>query len=199
MFMGPLNFDGNQVSMTDLLPGHIHIAPIIFVDFSLANLTFQSRGTSEHSPNAAKSNQYRELLKMLCLDIHSNELFVPIFGYGARTFPGSSTTSNLFPMSLNLSNPLVPNQEDELMNQYATCLQRIKMDVPIKVAPSMIFLKNLAQMVRDKQEKRNTSYKTTLRFPQIFYQAFVLTTGIIDDINDLLKVFECSQWACLPV
>jgi hypothetical protein len=40
MFMGPLNIDGNQVTMLDLLPGHIHIAPIVFMDFSMANLTF---------------------------------------------------------------------------------------------------------------------------------------------------------------
>jgi len=26
-----------------------------------------------------------------------------------------------------------------------------------------------------------------------------LTSGIIDDIADVLKIFECSQWACLPI
>jgi hypothetical protein len=59
---------------------------------------------------------------MLCLEMYSNELFVPVFGFGAKTFPGSSTTSSLFPMSMNLSNPLILNQEDELMDQYAKCL-----------------------------------------------------------------------------
>lgn len=115
MFMGPFNFDSNQVTLLDLLPGKIHIAPIVCMDFSMANLTFQSRGTSEHSPNASKANQYRELLNMICLDMFSNELFMPIFGYGAKTFPGSSTTCNLFPMSMNMSNPLIANQEDDLM------------------------------------------------------------------------------------
>ena len=36
-------------------------------------------------------------------------------------------------------------------------------------------------------------------FPQIFYQASILTTGIIDDIDDVLKSFECNQWAGLPM
>jgi hypothetical protein len=63
----------------------------------------------------------------------------------------------------------------------------------------VLFLKNLAQMMREKQDKLNADGSSAARFPQVFYQAFVLTTGIIDDIDDLLKVFECSQWACLPI
>lgn len=56
MLMGPLNLDDNQVSIVDLLPSFIHIAPIICVDFSMANLTFSSTGTSVHTPNVAKPN-----------------------------------------------------------------------------------------------------------------------------------------------
>jgi len=33
----------------------------------------------------------------------------------------------------------------------------------------------------------------------VFYQAHILTTGLIDDIGDVLKIFESSQWACLPI
>jgi hypothetical protein len=150
MVMGPLNFDGNQVTILDLFPGHFHIAPVICVDFSMANLTFQSSGTCEHSTKYTKANQYRELLKMLCIDMFSNELFVPIFGFGAKTFPGSSTTASLFPMSMNMSNPLITNEENELMDQYAKCLSKIKIDLPVKLSPTMLFLKNLAQMIRDK-------------------------------------------------
>jgi hypothetical protein len=114
MIMGPLNFDVNQVSIIDLLPDHIHISPVVCVDFSMANLTFQSNGTSVHTPNFAKPNQYRDLLEMVCLNMFSSELFVPVFGYGAKTFPGSSQTAGIFPVSMNMSNPLIPNQEDIL-------------------------------------------------------------------------------------
>lgn len=57
----------------------------------------------------------------------------------------------------------------------------------------------MAQGLRDKQEKKVVSGLSVIRFPQVFYQVFVLMTGIIDDIEELLKVFECSQWACLPI
>ena len=51
---GPLAFDQNQVSILDLVPSLIHVAPIICIDFSLANLTFSSTGTSIHTPNVSK-------------------------------------------------------------------------------------------------------------------------------------------------
>lgn len=41
--------------------------------------------------------------------------------------------------------------------------------------------------------------ETAVKFPQVFYQANILTTGLMDDIDEVLKVFENSQWACLPI
>lgn len=38
-----------------------------------------------------------------------------------------------------------------------------------------------------------------MRFPQIFYQAQILTTGIIDDIEDVIKILENTQWPCMPI
>lgn len=43
----------------------IHVAPIICIDFSMANLTFNGMETSIHSPNINKPNQYRDLLYMM--------------------------------------------------------------------------------------------------------------------------------------
>ena len=45
-------------------------------------------------------------------------------------------------------------------------------------------------MVHEKQEKALASGDTIVQFPQIFYQCQILTTGIIDDIDDVLKVVE---------
>lgn len=63
----------------------------------------------------------------------------------------------------------------------------------------LMFLKSVAHTVREKQDKMSNANSTLARFPQIFYQVHILTTGIIDDIDDVLKAFECSQWACLPI
>lgn len=53
---GPISFDKNIVSIVELIPNLIHVAPIICIDFSMANLTFSGMGTSIHSTNVAKPN-----------------------------------------------------------------------------------------------------------------------------------------------
>lgn len=47
------------------MPNLVHVSPLIFVDFSLANLSFSTNGTSEHTPSLSRPNQYRDLLAML--------------------------------------------------------------------------------------------------------------------------------------
>ena len=78
---------------------------------------------------------------------------IPILGYGAKTFKGSSEPATIFPMSLNMNNPFIANHEETLNDQYSKCLQRLQLDVPVKVAPLINFLKLLAMTVREKQEK----------------------------------------------
>ena len=52
-----------------------------------------------------------------------------------------------------MSNPFVANHKDSLNEAYAKCLQKLQLDVPVKVAPILNFLKSLAMTVREKQEK----------------------------------------------
>jgi hypothetical protein len=66
------------------------------------------------------------------------------------------------------------------------------MHLPVKLTPTLTFLKSLATMVREHQERLFSNGSVLARFPQVFYQVFILTTGIIDDIEEVLKVFECS-------
>lgn len=73
------------------------------------------------------------------------------------------------------------------------------MDLPVKLQPLTLFLKSLAINVREKQEKAFLANETAVKFPQVFYQATIITTGLMDDIDDVIKVFENSQWACLPI
>ena len=45
-------------------------------------------------------------------------------------------------------------------------------------------------MVREKAEINFQNGQSVIKFPQIFYQAMILTTGIIDDIDDVMKILE---------
>ena len=139
------------------------------------------------------------MLKCIGLNMHSGDLFVPVFGFGAKTFEGSTQVCNVFPMSMNMSNPLIPNQEESLEEAYNACFQKVQPGSDMKINPVLQFLKSAAQSLREKQEKAYNEEQTLARFPQIFYQAHILMTGEVTDIPDVLKTLECSQWACLPI
>ena len=83
--------------------------PIIAIDFSLANLTFTDEQCL-HSTKLEKQNDYRDLIKLIC-DCYQNSLNVPMFGYSAKTTKLQSKASSLFPLSQDLKNPLISNNE----------------------------------------------------------------------------------------
>mgnify|MGYP004338474305 CR=1 FL=1 len=86
-----------------------------------------------------------------------------------------------------------------MVESYNKCLQQIKLHCPVKLSPLIQFLKQMALTAREKQETAFRMGETSAKFPQVFFQATVLTSGIVDDIDDVVKIFDQSQWACLPI
>ena len=86
------------LSVVDFIQsGDLRVVPLISIDFSLGNLTFED-STVMHSTNPEKSNDYRNLLSMIS-EAYRNIFNVPIFGYGAKTSTYSNKTCHLFPLS----------------------------------------------------------------------------------------------------
>ena len=93
------------------------------MDFSMANLTFNGTDNiTVHTQNEARSNQYRDIMHMMSQTIYSSELYLPIFGFGATTFTNSNEAAPIFPLSLTMANPLIPNQKENLNEAYNKCL-----------------------------------------------------------------------------
>lgn len=122
-----------------------------------------------HTSDRSKVNQYRDLMLMMAQTIYASELYLPVFGYGAMTFPGSTETSHLFPMSLNISSPMIPNQREVLIETYNKCLSQIKLHCPVKISPLIQFVKSLALTARERQERAFQIGETTAKFPQVFF------------------------------
>ena len=160
-----MSIDKSSLSVIDLLPNHLHVCPIVAIDFSMGNLTFSSNGTSVHTPNVGRPNQYRDLLQMIGSETFSNEHYMPIFGYGAKTFPGSPRVADIFPLSMNMCNPLVPNQNPILASQYAKCLKVLRLDLPVKLSPLLKFLKELALSVRERAEGAFQRREKVVKYP----------------------------------
>ena len=86
-----------------------------------------------HTGDERQPNQYRDVLEMICHNVYSSEIFMPIFGYGAKTFAGSFDASQLFPMSMKICNPLIPNDADSIQEAYGECLDKIEPASEVKL------------------------------------------------------------------
>jgi hypothetical protein len=123
--------------------GDLRVVPVIAIDFSLANLTFEDN-TCMHSTNPNKPNDYRDLLQMFTQS-YANVLNLPIFGYGAKTSPLAAKNSPLFPLSRSIRNPFTPNQTVMLDQMYSDCLSMLELAVPVNLTPMLQFFKQIGE------------------------------------------------------
>ena len=137
------NEDRPVSSIRLIQSGDLRVVPIIGIDFSLANLTFEDN-TVMHSTNPSKPNEYRDLLRMLSHS-YRNILNLPILGYGSKTNAVSNKTSHLFPLSRSIRNPFIPNDENSIDQTYSDCLSTLELSVPVNISPLMTFFKKLGE------------------------------------------------------
>lgn len=115
---------------------------------------------------------------MICYS-YSNVLHLPIFGYGAKTISRSTTSASFFPLSSDLRNPFVSNEVDVINQQYTDCLKKLELAIPVKLSPLFQFIKNIGQKVKFDMDKNN-------REAQFFYVVYILSAGLIDDIQEVI-------------
>lgn len=114
----------------------IDIVPIVAVDFSLSNLTFDERRCL-HTTKEESQSEYRNLLQCVSKafrNISPSSLF---YGYGAKTICGQGEdgpcrTSDLFSGTCDLMNPLV--MTDHLDQQYYKCLESVELNAPVHLS-----------------------------------------------------------------
>ena len=109
----------------------LEIVPIIGVDFSLSNLTFDDRKCI-HSVNEDKINEYRELMDTVSKAykrISPSSLF---YGFGANAVTKKTEVSDLFSGTGDLLNPVV--MTDQLEREYYQCLRRVELNLPVNFA-----------------------------------------------------------------
>ena len=79
---------------------------------------------------------------MIC-DSYQNILNIPIFGYSAKTFKAAQRGASLFPLSRDLKNPFVSNNEQILNEVYTDCLKGLELSTPIHLTPLFNLMKIL--------------------------------------------------------
>ena len=109
----------------------LEIVPIIAVDFSMSNLTFDERKCI-HSVNEDNMNEYRDLITSVSKayrQISPSSLF---YGFGANSVCKKTEVSDLFVGTGDMLNPIV--MTDHLEQAYYSCLKRIELNLPVHFA-----------------------------------------------------------------
>lgn len=109
----------------------LEIVPIVAVDFSLSNLTFDERKCI-HTVNEDNQNEYRDLLTAISKafrQISPSSLF---YGFGANSVAKKTEVSDLFVGTGDMLNPIV--MTDHLDQAYYGCLKRVELNLPVHIS-----------------------------------------------------------------
>jgi hypothetical protein len=86
--------------------------PIIGIDFSLANLTFEAGRPLIHTLKPGEQNDYVDTLTSLFSAFSQYSRYTVAYGMGAKTLPGENNpTCQLFSLTGDYSDPFIENEE----------------------------------------------------------------------------------------
>lgn len=132
------------------------------------------------------------MLRSLC-DKYSNVTNIPIYGYSAKVSSQSVGISQVFPLSRDLRNPFIYNNPTTVTEQYTECLKELELGTPINLCETFKMIKRIVGISKDRITKSEDGNKL-----ENFFVVYVLSSGLIDDLADLLTLLD-SSWDELPV
>ena len=193
----PVQMERPLSTVGPIQSGDLRVVPLLAVDFSMGNLTFDA-STCLHHSNPNLPNDYKDLLGMLSTSF-KNILNLPIFGFGAKTSNFSNQTCHLFPLSRSIRNPFTPNDSETIDATYNDCLQSLELAVPVNLCPLVTFFKKLG-LHQQKRLRRKAKHESRIRGTfDTFFVLYILSTGIMDDVQDLIKELQSKEWKSMPL
>lgn len=153
----------------------INIVPIIAIDYSLSNLTFDDQKCI-HSLKKGANNDYLTVIQHITNAYQNIWSGMLGFGMGARTIPKKGETSSCFSLTGNIFNPVLP--KDKLKEHYASTLKKVELSLPINYHPVLELVSDYAKYETENYEARN------------YFVLIYVSAGVIDDFNDTLEVLK---------
>mmetsp|Transcript_37159 Transcript_37159/g.57031 ORF Transcript_37159/g.57031 Transcript_37159/m.57031 type:complete len:114 (-) Transcript_37159:192-533(-) len=109
----------------------LEIVPMVGIDFSMSNLTFDERKCL-HSINEDNPSEYRALMSVVSKNFKQMSPSTLFYGYGAVAVQHITEVSDLFSGTGDLLNPIV--MTDHLEQAYYKCLKNIEINCPVHLA-----------------------------------------------------------------
>ena len=158
----------------------LNIVPIVGVDFSLANLTFNEAQYCIHTLKPGAPNDYVDSLRCFSNAYNSYSRFSLPYGFGARTHVRSEgqDACDLFSMSGDYQDPFVGDSA-ELIACYQGTIKSVRLALPVNYHKVIRFVCDLAQM----------EFGTACDVTDIknYYVLVLLMAGVIDDLEQSLN------------
>jgi hypothetical protein len=129
---------------------------------------------------------------------YENILNLPVFGYAAKTAKHSPKVANLFPLSRSIRNPFTPNHPGSLMQAYSDCVNVLEQGFPVNLNPTLQFFRSLGVHNRVRLARKAEKAPSIKGTADSFYVLYVLSTGLIDDIEECMKTLK-QDWFALPL
>lgn len=112
LFMDNFSIRQHYTFMDLYMKKSINIVPVMAVDFSLANLTFDENQYCTHTLKDGAPNDYIDCMKSVQKGFHHFYRFMISYGFGARTMKYGKKeidTSNLFSLTGDYCDPFIVN------------------------------------------------------------------------------------------
>ena len=174
----------------------VEIVPLIGVDFSMANLTFDE-AKCLHSINQDKPSVYRNMLQAISKSfklISPTSLF---YGFGANSVMKTTEVSDCFVGTGDLLNPIV--MTDNLEHEYNECLKRVELNLPVKFAglirKAVEFAERSAGHFLENEDPSDQLHEGGHSLT--YFVIYIIAAGIIDDLDDSIR--ELTRAINLPV
>jgi len=183
------------ITLGNILFSDTKFIPIIAVDCSLGNLTFDSLKCMHHF-DKIRPNYYIEALKAIESKITPFYSKMFAYGFGAKIIPKKTKLSSCFSLNGNIFDPTLKNQE-ELVNSYIKTIKSVELCLPVNYTEVIKTAKELAQVELRNLKKSYASTQHCLPTLSNYYVLYILTAGVLDDPDEAFN--ECLSIPDLPL
>jgi len=192
------------LTLGSILYSDLKIVPIIAVDCSLGNLTFDTLKCMHHF-DKNRPNYYIEALSAIESRVAPFYTKMLGYGFGAKVIPKKTRLSSCFALNGNIFDPTMKNKE-ELLASYIKTIKSVELCLPVNYSEVIKTAKELAQLelkefkrrFRFSQHNLNSSGTNAVTsMLQNYYVLYIVTAGVLDDLEEVFN--ECSNIAGLPL
>jgi hypothetical protein len=181
---GRLNFFSPLIKpIFSFLDYRIHrelkIVPIVVIDFSLSNLTFQEDNEWVHTLKKGEFNQYIVILENIVKAFVNLSNEVIVYGLGWQVNKKDRCATDVYPF--NEDTPDKPIKMQELVDMYKHVVGKIGISSPANFCPIMEKYRNLAKIEGQQFEWRR------------YYNLIYVTPGVVDDYDPTIEWLKDIQ------